>query len=188
MTRLVSDLNLTAFRQYDKGAYTFDQGIGQRPLRLRYGNGGGGASFRVAGGMMRVVDSLRSALPQDALLLGQTVKSVKYVRTSTSTSGQATPHIVIKTTTETTMEDDEKKKSAEQGGEQQPAPAKEREFYASHVIFAVPPRLLFEKRIQLDPKLSKELMDKMGDLPTWMAPHAKLVAVYDKPFWRAEGA
>lgn len=39
----------------------------------------------------------------------------------------------------------------------------------------------------LPPRLAAGLGVPVPDVPTWMAGHAKLLAVYDRPFWRAAG-
>lgn len=51
------------------------------------------------------------------------------------------------------------------------------------VLLALPPRLA-ATRLQFEPVLPAELARRWRATPTWMAPHAKYVAVYDKPFWR----
>jgi monoamine oxidase len=60
------------------------------------------------------------------------------------------------------------------------------EFEADYVITAMPLRLLTQS-IQFEPALPSLLQKKMHDLPTWMAAHAKIVAIYPTPFWRAQG-
>lgn len=55
-----------------------------------------------------------------------------------------------------------------------------------HVLLALPPRLAIE-RIEFEPPLPTTLVREWTDCPTWMAPHAKYVAVYPKPFWRDQG-
>lgn len=57
---------------------------------------------------------------------------------------------------------------------------------ASSVILALPPRLL-ASTLRWSPALPTETSQRWADTPTWMAGHAKLLAVYDKPFWRAAG-
>lgn len=59
-------------------------------------------------------------------------------------------------------------------------------FLARHVLLAMPPRLVVE-RIGFEPPLPYPLTRAWADCPTWMAPHAKYVAVYPRPFWRAQG-
>ncbi len=57
---------------------------------------------------------------------------------------------------------------------------------ASSVILAMAPRLL-ASTIRWSPALPAELTQRWGDAPTWMAGHAKMLAVYSAPFWRAAG-
>lgn len=57
---------------------------------------------------------------------------------------------------------------------------------ASHVILALPPRLI-EATISFLPLLSRQTARRLRETPTWMAPHAKFFAIYDQPFWRNDG-
>ena len=57
---------------------------------------------------------------------------------------------------------------------------------ASHVLFALPPRLL-EATVFFSPALDAATAERWRATPTWMAPHAKVFALYDKPFWREAG-
>lgn len=54
------------------------------------------------------------------------------------------------------------------------------------VIVAVPPRIAVNT-ISWLPDLSQNLVKVLNATPTWMAPHAKAVAVYDRTFWRDKG-
>ena len=54
------------------------------------------------------------------------------------------------------------------------------------VLLALPPRLA-ATRLQCEPPLPPALARRWQGTPTWMAPHAKYVAVYDTPFWREQG-
>ena len=56
---------------------------------------------------------------------------------------------------------------------------------AGKVIVALPPRLA--SRLNFTPSLEPNLLAALRDIPTWMAGHAKFVAVYDTPFWREHG-
>ncbi len=62
----------------------------------------------------------------------------------------------------------------------------EEETHARHVIMAVPPRLL-GATVQFTPALEPSTADRWRSTPTWMAPHAKFFAIYDRPFWREAG-
>ncbi|MGY0694100.1 flavin monoamine oxidase family protein [Virgibacillus sp. FSP13] len=54
------------------------------------------------------------------------------------------------------------------------------------VILALPPRIVAQ-RIAFSPSLSSKLITSLENKPTWMAGQAKVVAVYDRPFWREDG-
>jgi monoamine oxidase len=54
------------------------------------------------------------------------------------------------------------------------------------VIAAVPPRLL-EATIAFTPAQEPVTAARWRNTPTWMAPHAKFFAIYDRPFWRDKG-
>ena len=57
---------------------------------------------------------------------------------------------------------------------------------AARVIAALPPRLL-EASIAFEPAIDPAIRLRWRDTPTWMAPHAKFVAIYDRSFWRTAG-
>ncbi|MGV3614061.1 MAG: flavin monoamine oxidase family protein [Fimbriimonas sp.] len=57
---------------------------------------------------------------------------------------------------------------------------------ADQVIAAVPPRLL-EATVEFTPAIEPETARLWQDTATWMAPHAKFFALYDRPFWREAG-
>jgi len=57
---------------------------------------------------------------------------------------------------------------------------------AEHVLLALPPRLA-EKTIAFEPPLPQALAQQWRSIATWMAPHAKYIAIYDTPFWREQG-
>ncbi len=58
--------------------------------------------------------------------------------------------------------------------------------FAKHVIAALPPRLL-EAAVAFTPAQEPAIATRWRDTPTWMAPHAKFFAIYDRPFWREAG-
>ncbi|WFU04717.1 FAD-dependent oxidoreductase (plasmid) [Rhizobium sp. CB3171] len=57
---------------------------------------------------------------------------------------------------------------------------------ASQVIAALPPRIL-ESSVRFEPPQEPATIQLWRQTPTWMAPHAKFFAVYDRPFWREAG-
>lgn len=58
-----------------------------------------------------------------------------------------------------------------------------RVFSSQQILVAIPPRLAVST-IQFSPELPVAFKDKWLNTATWMAPHAKYIAVYDHPFWR----
>lgn len=57
---------------------------------------------------------------------------------------------------------------------------------ARYVIAALPPRLFAEK-LMLHPAPVSSDLNRWQATATWMAPHAKVLALYDRPFWRDAG-
>ncbi|MDZ4049247.1 MAG: FAD-dependent oxidoreductase [Limnobacter sp.] len=62
----------------------------------------------------------------------------------------------------------------------------EGEAQADRVILAVPPRLI-EHTVAFEPPLPEGVRAMWRRAPTWMAPHAKFLAVYPRRFWRDAG-
>ncbi len=54
------------------------------------------------------------------------------------------------------------------------------------VVLALPPRVA-AAHIDYEPELSNAALSAMQKIPTWMAGHAKFMAIYDHPFWREAG-
>ncbi|MBR0799935.1 FAD-dependent oxidoreductase [Bradyrhizobium jicamae] len=61
-----------------------------------------------------------------------------------------------------------------------------RRLRAQYVIAALPPRLI-EATISFSPQQDRRAAARWRNTPTWMAPHAKFFALYDRPFWREAG-
>lgn len=59
-------------------------------------------------------------------------------------------------------------------------------YRAQQVLLAIPPRLAVSS-INFTPSLPNSLVKEWRDTATWMAPHAKYIAIYDTPFWREQG-
>jgi monoamine oxidase len=66
------------------------------------------------------------------------------------------------------------------------ADSSERRVLAGYVIFALPPRLL-EASVSFSPPVDSATAKRWRATATWMAPHAKIFALYDRPFWREDG-
>lgn len=60
-----------------------------------------------------------------------------------------------------------------------------RTFKADKIVLAIPPRIAAQ--LAFSPALPSEAIRSLEAIPTWMGAHAKFVAVYPTPFWRANG-
>jgi monoamine oxidase len=60
------------------------------------------------------------------------------------------------------------------------------EVRAQRVVLALPPRLI-AATLAVDPPLPSAHSARLAAIPTWMAGHAKFMAVYARPFWREQG-
>ncbi|NKJ02030.1 NAD(P)/FAD-dependent oxidoreductase [Novosphingobium sp. SG707] len=58
--------------------------------------------------------------------------------------------------------------------------------HAMRIVAALPPRLL-AAHVQFLPAQRADTIVRWQATPTWMAPHAKFFAFYDRPFWREAG-
>ncbi|MFT5353340.1 MAG: monoamine oxidase [Polyangiales bacterium] len=54
-----------------------------------------------------------------------------------------------------------------------------------HVVLALPPRVA--ATMEFSPALDADVLAAMHAVPTWMAGHAKVLALYERPFWREHG-
>lgn len=61
----------------------------------------------------------------------------------------------------------------------------EKSYEADYVILTLPPRVCLN--IGFDPKLPKQLEDKLIQTPTWMGNSAKCVVEFESAFWRERG-
>ena len=57
---------------------------------------------------------------------------------------------------------------------------------STSVVLAIPPRVAAE-RIDFGAALGGPALDAMRSIPTWMAGQAKIIAIYEEPFWRDAG-
>ena len=154
LDRLVSELGLERFAQFDTGNMMVERSATEGPLRAR-GYVNAPASMRLIGGMGALIDRLRQRLDPARVVAGQAVRRLSC----------ADPGVVI---------------------ESEDATGRETRFRADHVLLALPPRLA-EASIAFSPPLPPDVVRQWRMTPTWMASHAKYVAVYETPFWREEG-
>lgn len=65
--------------------------------------------------------------------------------------------------------------------------AEQKTTYQAHsILLAIPPRLAIQK-IKFTPELPQYISQQWQKTATWMAPHAKYLAIYPEPFWKQQG-
>ncbi len=154
LDRLVDDLGLERFAQFDRGAMLVERSPHEAPQRMA-GFASEPASMRLVGGTGALIAALMQRIGPGCVRAGHTVCRMH--------RADGVVELAV----------------AGPGGESAI-------WQAEHVLLALPPRLA-ERRIAFDPPLEPALARSWRDTPTWMAPHAKYVAVYDTPFWREQG-
>lgn len=154
LDRLVTELGLQRFEQFEDGDLLVERSAQQPPQRMR-GYASDPPSMRLGGGTGALVAALHTRLDPAIIRPGQTVRRLRREAT----------HV------ELTVDD---------------AAGNATTWQTEQVLLALPPRLA-ATRLQFDPPLPPDLARWWQGTPTWMAPHAKYVAVYDSPFWREQG-
>lgn len=152
--RLVQELGLTCFEQFEDGDMVLERSAAEPPTRMR-GYGNEPPSMRLLGGMGALTDALSRRLTTTRIVTGQAVRRMRRVA----------PHVEL---------------------DSEEASGLVTTWRTSHVLLALPPRLA-EHTIVFEPALPSALAEQWRATATWMAPHAKYLALYDAPFWREQG-
>ena len=155
--RLVHDLGLESFEQFEAGDTVVERSPSEPPMRMR-GYVNSPTSMRLVGGMSALIDALHSRLDATRIHTGQAVRRLRRTQHHVELDSEDVDDAQGHTTT----------------------------WRAEHVLLALPPRLL-ENSIEFVPALPPALARQWRATATWMAPHAKYIAVYDTPFWREQG-
>ena len=161
IAELIAELGLPAFGQNSSGDVIFERMSREGPQRYA-GLAQEQLSYRLVGGSSALVQALVRALPRERLLLGAQVTAMALVR-----DGSDGVALTIRRADGKTEQTEER-------------------LIADQVIAAMPPRLL-EATVSFTPGLDQTSARRWRETPTWMAPHAKFFAVYDRPFWREAG-
>ena len=154
---LVADLGLVTFTQATDGDVLFERMSREGPQRYA-GTDQEPLSYRLAGGTAALVAALGRDLPSAQVMLGASVAAM--------------------TLTATGVELMIRRAHASAGALET--------LSADHVIAALPPRLL-DATVAFTPRHDVGTVQRWRDTPTWMAPHAKFFALYERPFWRDAG-
>ncbi|MBF0659804.1 FAD-dependent oxidoreductase [Psychrobacter sp. NG25] len=159
LSSLIEALGLPRFAQFEEGDMMVERGASELPIRAQ-GYQSSPPSMRLVGGMTALTDALYARLDAKRIVTGQIVRRL-------TKTGQ---HIKI---------------DSEYGSEHINA-GQIITYQAQHLLLALPPRLAVSN-IVFEPALPQDLSIEWQETATWMAPHAKYVAVYDSPFWRDNG-
>jgi monoamine oxidase len=154
LDRLVRDLGLESFEQFEAGDMVVERSPNEPPMRM-FGYVNSPASMRLVGGMGALIDALRLHLDATRIITGQTVRRLR------STGS----HVEL---------------------DSEDACGRCTTWRVEHVLLAMPPRLI-EDTVDFTPALPPALAQQWRATATWMAPHAKYIAIYDAPFWREQG-
>lgn len=159
LSSLIEALGLPRFAQFEEGDMMVERGASELPIRTQ-GYQSSPPSMRLVGGLTALTDALYARLDAKRIVTGQTVRRL-------TKTGQ---HIKI---------------DSECGSEHINV-GRIITYQSQHVLLALPPRLAVSN-IVFEPALPQDLALEWQETDTWMAPHAKYVAVYDSPFWRDNG-
>lgn len=154
LDRLVQDLGLDRFEQFETGDMVVERSPNEPPMRMR-GYVNSPTSMRLVSGMGAIIDALHRRVDTAWIVTGQTVRSLRIVGSHVELDSiDASGHAVIRR--------------------------------VDHVLLAMPPRLV-EDTFEFTPPLPQALARQWRETATWMASHAKYIAIYDTPFWREKG-
>lgn len=159
--RLIEASGLGTFVQPDGGDWLLERSHVAPPQRVG-GHPSSPPSMRLLGGMAALTEALTSTLAPERLRVGHAVTRLRAVGDGV--------HLQIAV-----------RESDGEGNGNATV-----DLLADRVILAVPPRIA-ASAIDFSPALPARLAQDWSGTPTWMAPHAKYLAVYDTPFWRQEG-
>ncbi len=158
LSSLIESLNLSRFAQFEEGDMMVERAANQPPVCMQ-GYKSAPPSMRLVGGMASLIEALYARLDASCIMTSQTVRQLNKTSQYIEVQSEDTSgHVTGHVTT----------------------------FRAQHVLLALPPRLV-EGRIVFQPALPRDLSEQWRETATWMAPHAKYVAVYESSFWRGAG-
>ncbi|MFI8554985.1 flavin monoamine oxidase family protein [Psychrobacter sp. NPDC077938] len=158
LSSLIESLNLSRFAQFEEGDMMVERAANQPPVRMQ-GYKSAPPSMRLVGGMAALIEALYARLDASCIMTSQTVQELNKTSQYIEVQSEDTSgHVTGHVMT----------------------------FRAQHVLLTLPPRLV-EGRIAFQPALPRDLSGQWRETATWMAPHAKYVAVYESPFWRNTG-
>ncbi len=166
MEALIRELELfdSVFQQQGSGEsiYEDQQGNIQKGF---YGISMEG-TYRMEGGIRQIIRSLKQSIDAEKIKTHTEVESIEYNEN----------HIVT-----TVVENSNSEEEGEDENEE-----RNYQIRSNKIVIALPPRIAMSS-IKFKPSLPKTRVNELNSYATWMAGHAKVIAVYDSPFWLAQG-
>ena len=159
--QLVEELGLESFAQFENGDMVIERSPNTAPIRMQ-GYVSSPTSMRLVSGMAALTEALYQRLDNDRVLTGHKVCQLR------KTALDIELDVELNATADAQ------------------SPNAKTTWQVSQVLLALPPRLV-EQNIEFTPGLPDDLARQWHSTATWMAPHAKYFAIYDKPFWREQG-
>lgn len=148
---LLKQLELSRFDQVYQGDLIYQDETGQ--VQRGQGMASMQGSWRLKGGLAKLIDKLVAALPAERLHPGTTISKLTEGTDISVAIEASTDNAVV--------------------------------FKANQVVLALPPRIA--SQLDFSPALSEQAIKAAKEIPTWMAGHAKAVAIYNAPFWKEHG-
>ena len=163
LAALIDKLGLASFAQYEQGKTLVEQSANQIPNAVN-GYVNVPTSMRIKGGVSELINAIFSTLNKNNICLNSKVNSVALGKKNGVDVAEV----------------------SYQNSYQNSAMVSHQRIAAEHVLLALPPQLAIAN-IEFTPALPTALTTQWQTTPTWMAAHAKYVAVYEQPFWRSSG-
>ena len=155
---LAEELGATVFLQHSEGDLLYEDPTGSQITRRAMSMMAG--ARRIEGGFSILTDGLAARLPEGCVHLDCSVQAINTNHAASIDVNPLSVQIIANGTKQSVS--------------------------AKYVVIALPPRLA-ATTINLQDVVSDSQHQSMLNIPTWMAGHAKAMAVYDQPFWRQQG-
>jgi len=156
---MLKAFGLGYFKQYETGYAVLEQQLNARPQKF-VPNWQQAPSFRIVGGTIALANALAERLAANTIHLDHIVQAITL---APDANADGDNHITVQ---------------ASHHGTQTI-------WRASHVIVTLPPHLAATTITYL-PALPADVLQAMGNTPTWMGEAMKVSLVYERPFWRDE--
>lgn len=171
LMRVIDSLALPYFDQATPGDLMLERQRDQPAVRIA-DSSWDMPSIRLLGGMESLIQALSNRIATDRIRLGQRVTHISY---------QESQRIQLTVKHQSAKNQFAKNQSVKPQSD--PAVTL---VNCERFLLAVPPRLA-ANQIQFDPPLTESIARQWSNTATWMAPHAKYVAIYPEAFWQAQG-